>query len=120
LFKSPIKKENTAFFYEAVYGYSTQDISPDRTVNKLQVCKTIVNNTKTCNSDGGGSALSALPVGRAQSLAPGFRRDATAIRGHTPSLASVLLWLAIIRVAGDPAMVIESLHTMEGKTNKKK
>jgi hypothetical protein len=115
LFKSPIKKENTAFLYEAVYGYSTQDISPDRTVNKLQVCKTIVNNTKACNSDGGGSALSALPVGRAQSLAPGFRRAAAAIRRHTPSLAPILLWLANIRVAVGPSVVIESLGTMEGR-----
>jgi hypothetical protein len=34
---------------------------------------------------GGGGALSALSVGRAQSLAPGFRRFAPAIRRHTPS-----------------------------------
>jgi hypothetical protein len=41
--------------------------------------------------------------------------SAAAIRGHTPSLAPVLLWLAIIQVAVVTAVVIESLLTVEGR-----
>ena len=48
-------------------------------------------------------------------LAPGFRRFAPVIRGHTPSLAPIFLLLADIRVAVGTAVVIESLRTMEGR-----
>jgi hypothetical protein len=73
-----LKKKIPPFFIKR-YGHFQNNISLKTIINKLLIVKTIVNDTKALNIGGG-----RLP------LAPGFRRFAPAIRGHTPSLAPVL------------------------------